>query len=212
MNANSPESIAREVVELCADCDYCRTSMGDRSCLFFNKLYLIYDNEQERNRPITSKDLRVLVDLCTMCGLCPCATVRADVRKAKDAFVARDGIAPTLRVLEDVERVGKVCGAFPKLANMFLDNEAASGLFKRIAGIHPDRKLPKLPAEGFPAWAQKRGLDQKREVAGRKVAYFAGCTAQHYFPEVAKAAVEVMEHNGMNVYVPDQKCCGMPSL
>ena len=45
---------------------------------------------------------------------------------------------------------------------------------------------------------------------GRKVAYFAGCTGKYLFPEVPKAVVEVFQHNGFEVYFPDQKCCGMP--
>jgi glycerol-3-phosphate dehydrogenase subunit C len=50
------------------------------------------------------------------------------------------------------------------------------------------------------------------ETSGRKVAYFAGCTARYYFPEVAKATVEVLERNGVAVYLPEQKCCGMPTM
>jgi glycerol-3-phosphate dehydrogenase subunit C len=47
---------------------------------------------------------------------------------------------------------------------------------------------------------------------GPKIAYFAGCTAGYLFPEVARAAVAVMGHNGISVLVPPQQCCGMPSL
>ena len=46
---------------------------------------------------------------------------------------------------------------------------------------------------------------------GRKVAYFVGCTARYMFPDVAKATVEVLERSGLSVYVPEQKCCGMPT-
>lgn len=47
---------------------------------------------------------------------------------------------------------------------------------------------------------------------GRKVAYFVGCTARYMFPEVAKATIEVLEKNEVAVYVPEQKCCGMPAF
>ncbi|HMK65352.1 MAG TPA: heterodisulfide reductase-related iron-sulfur binding cluster, partial [Thermodesulfobacteriota bacterium] len=43
-------------------------------------------------------------------------------------------------------------------------------------------------------------------------AYFAGCTGKFLFPDVPKAAVEVFENMGLEVYFPEQKCCGMPSL
>jgi glycerol-3-phosphate dehydrogenase subunit C len=181
-------------------------------CLFFHRLYQLYDREHERNEPPTPRDLRLLVDLCNMCGLCPCPDERASIRRAKDGFVERDGLKPSLRVLEDVQLVGRLCGAFPQLANRFLENQTAFGLFKRLTGIHPARKFPAIPTKSFSAWAKKRGLNRKRVTAGRKVAYFAGCSARYYFPEVAKAAVEVMERNGISVYLPEQKCCGMPSL
>ena len=212
MTDESPESITRKVIESCASCGYCLDIVDDMPCLFFHRLSQLYDKEHEGNEPVTPRDLRLLVDLCNMCGLCPCADERANVRRAKDGFVARDGLKPSLRVLEDVQLVGRLCGAFPQLANRFLENETTSGLFKRLTGIHPARKFPSIPSKGFSTWVKKRGLDQKRESAGRKVAYFAGCSARYYFPEVARAAVEVMERNGINVYLPEQKCCGMPSL
>lgn len=67
--------------------------------------------------------------------------------------------------------------------------------------------------EDFDSWAERQGLHKKHEQKkGRKVAYFPGCTGRYLFPEVPKAAVEVLRRNGIDVFVPEQKCCGMPSL
>lgn len=213
MHGGDPESLARRVIELCADCDQCRSFMEDTSCLFFPRLYRLYDQEQEQGKPATSAELKQLLDLCNMCGLCTCFNVRADIRHAKDAFVARDGLRPaTLRILEDVQLLGKACGAFPRLANGLLENKITASALKRLGGIHPERRLPRFPPKSFAAWARKRGLNEKPSAQGRKVAYFAGCTAKYFFPEVAKATVEVLEHNGVAVHCPELKCCGMPSL
>lgn len=44
----------------------------------------------------------------------------------------------------------------------------------------------------------------------RKVAYFAGCFARFHDPEgEAAATVKVLEANGVEVVVPDQRCCGI---
>ena len=212
MSKKEPEVLAREVVEQCASCDECRHLMADTPCLFFPRLFQLYDREKEKNQKITADELKKLVDLCNMCGLCTCFTVRADVREAKDAFVARDGLKPAIRILEDVQRIGQICGTFPRLANLLSEIGPVASLAKQMAGIHPKRKLPKLPLESFDRWARNRNLHQKRETTGPKVAYFAGCTARYLFPEVAKATVEVLERNGVTVYFPEQKCCGMPSL
>jgi glycerol-3-phosphate dehydrogenase subunit C len=211
-NKNAPERIARKIVMDCADCDCCRPIM-DESCLFFPELYRLYDQEVETGQKITATELRRLVEKCNFCALCPCPNIRADIIGAKTLFIERDGLKFGVRTVEDVERIGKLCGVMPGLINRLLRSEAAGGVIKEALGIHRDRKLPEFPAESFPAWARKKGLHVKVDAtAGRKVAYFAGCTARHLFPEVAKATVEVLRHNDIHVYCPDHKCCGMPSF
>ena len=49
-------------------------------------------------------------------------------------------------------------------------------------------------------------------VAKKKVAYYAGCFADYYYPEVGKATVRVLRKNGIEVVVPDQVCCGLPMM
>ncbi|MCX7965491.1 MAG: heterodisulfide reductase-related iron-sulfur binding cluster [Syntrophorhabdaceae bacterium] len=45
-----------------------------------------------------------------------------------------------------------------------------------------------------------------------KVVYFTGCFSNYYDPEIGKALVKIMERNGIEVIVPEQKCCGMPMM
>lgn len=212
MRDSTPERMARAVVDGCADCDICRYLMADTPCGLFPELYRLYDREAEREGRITAGDLKKLVELCNFCALCPCPKVRADIMRAKHAFVARDGLAPNIRILEDVERMAKICGVSPRLANSLLQGAHTGVVLKRLAGIHRERKIPLFPKENFPAWARGKGLHVRQEGKGRKVALFAGCTGQFLFPEVPKAAVNVLERNGIGVYLPEQRCCGMPSL
>jgi glycerol-3-phosphate dehydrogenase subunit C len=209
---NAPERTARKIVMDCADCDCCRPIM-DESCLFFPELYRLYDQEVETGQKTTPEELRLLVDRCNFCALCPCPNIRADIIRAKSQFTERDGLKFGVRAVEDVERIGKICGALPGLANRLLRSDLAGGMIKEALGIHRDRKMPEFPEESFTAWASKKGLHVKLNASvGRKVAYFAGCTARYIFPEVARATVEVLQHNGIEVYCPEQKCCGMPSF
>ena len=164
--------------------------------------------------PITSEELRGLLDRCNFCGQCPCPNIRAGIIEAKTQFIERDGLQFGVRTLEDVERIGRLGGAFPPLTNALFRWQPAARLFKAAAGIHPDRKIPCFPSETFPAWAAKNNLTIRRggENATHKIAYFAGCTGKFLFPEVPKAVVGIFQHNGFDVYYPEQKCCGMPSL
>lgn len=212
MSKNEPERMARKFLEDCADCDICRYLMEDTSCQVFPELYKLYDKETDQRGTITHEELKHLIELCNFCGLCPCSNVRSDIMKAKHAFVSRDGLKPTIRLLEDVERVARVCGAYPRLANMLLKGERTGEFLKKLAGLHPHRKVPEFPQESFRVWAKQHGLGIMRTSGKRKVAFFAGCTGQYLFPQVPKAAVEVLRRNGIEVYFPEQKCCGMPSL
>jgi glycerol-3-phosphate dehydrogenase subunit C len=212
MQNNTPEGTARAVIDGCADCDICRYLMEDTSCLMFPELYRLYDKAGEEKGGISPQELRRLVDLCNFCALCPCPDVRSNLMKAKHAFVHREGLKPTIRLLEDVARVARICGAFPRLAKLAFQSELMGGLLKNLAGIHPKSKVPRFPKQTFPAWARKRGLDILRSGSKRKVALFAGCTGQYLFPEVPKAVVEVLQRNGIELYYPEQRCCGMPCL
>jgi glycerol-3-phosphate dehydrogenase subunit C len=207
----SPERLARAIVETCVRCGFCRDFRDeDMPCLFFPELFRLA-SEEANGEEATPGALGHLVDLCTMCGLCCCPRMRADVRRAKDAFVARGRPGRATRVLRNVQRIGSLGGTYPRLANALLENGHVARLLKAMAGIHPERQFPRFPPESFAAWAGARKLDRQRGGAGRKVAYFHGCMAR-FFPEEAKATVEVLEHNDVEVYLPEQKCCGMPSL
>ena len=212
MKKNEPENTIRGVIDACSDCDVCRFLM-DSSCLLFLELYRLFDKEMEDGETITSDELRHLVDLCNYCALCPCPNIRADVIRAKTQFIDRDGLKFGVRTLEDVERVGKLCGAFPKLANMFSRNRFSGSFLKKTMGIHAERTIPQFPDQNFPAWVKRNRLQTKStQSARRKVAYFAGCTARYLFPDVPRAAVEVLKNSGIDVYYPEQKCCGMPTM
>jgi glycerol-3-phosphate dehydrogenase subunit C len=212
MDHNNPEKEARAVLDACSDCDVCRFLM-DTSCLFFPELYRLYDSELEGGGKVTPQELRRLVDLCNFCGQCPCPNIRAGIIEAKTQFIERDGLKFGVRTIEDVERIATLCGALPRLINALFQAKPTGGLLKAAMGIHKSRGMPRFPNEGFAEWAKKNNLTIKGgKNPARKVAYFAGCTGKYLFPEVPKAVVEVFQHNGFEVYYPEQKCCGMPPM
>ena len=212
MKDPSPESMARAVMEACADCDICRHLMEDTPCLLFPELYRLYDREARKEGTVAPEEWRKLVELCNFCAICPCPNIRSDIMKAKHAFIARDGLKPAIRLLEDVERVARICGAYPRLTNLLFQSRWSGGILRSLAGIHAERKVPEFPEESFPAWARERGLHELKGGTGRKVALFAGCTGRYLFPDVPRAVVDVLERNHVRVYVPEQCCCGMPTL
>jgi glycerol-3-phosphate dehydrogenase subunit C len=79
--------------------------------------------------------------------------------------------------------------------------------------LHIDQRVP-LPVfhvHTFRHWFEKvHRRDASALPAARPVAYFYGCATNHYEPEVGRAIVAVLEHNGFNVLLPRQVCCGLP--
>jgi glycerol-3-phosphate dehydrogenase subunit C len=43
-----------------------------------------------------------------------------------------------------------------------------------------------------------------------KIAYFHSCAGNYFERQVSKAAVMVLAHNGYDVELPEQNCCGLP--
>jgi glycerol-3-phosphate dehydrogenase subunit C len=183
----------------------------DESCLLFPKLYQLWDHARETGQPITENALLELANFCTLCGLCPCPNIRGDVIKAKAAHVKTEGMSLGGRALADIQRFARLGGLAPRLINRLLSTAPVSRAVKSLLDIHPHRQLPRIAPESFFTWARERGLTRRPRGAS-KAAYFAGCTAGYLFPGVAKAAVGVLTHNAVTVHVPDQQCCGMPTL
>ena len=208
----SAEDKLRYEISKCRNCEACR-SLVNFSCLVFPEMFSLVDQERETGEKITTDQLMHLVNLCTFCAACPCLDIRAALMEAKIEYMDKHGLKFKIRAIEDVERIGKLGGAIPQLTNFLLKNDLARGLMEKTVGIHRDRKIPGFPKENFPEWIKKRQKNIKTGTKEKKkVAYFAGCTGRYLFPEVAMAVVEVFERNGIEVYYPDQQCCGMPSL
>ncbi len=205
-----PEKAVRRVFDACSDCDSCRFLM-DRSCLLFPELYRLYDREKEENRPVGDDELLKLTELCTLCGLCPCPDIRNDVIRSKTGKVRRDGMPLSVRLLADVQAYARCSRMMPGFVNALLKIPAVAAIIKKLVRIHPSRPIPLIAPESFFDWATRKGLDRV-ENDQPKAVYFAGCTAAYFFPQVARAAVAVLEKNGINVCVPPQQCCGMPTL
>jgi glycerol-3-phosphate dehydrogenase subunit C len=210
MKPKSPEDMARAVIAACADCEVCRSMLAD-DCLLFAELYRLYDREADTGEMPSSAALRAMLARCTYCALCGCPDIRADIIEAKSRFAERDGLSFAVRLLADVARLGKLCARAPQLCNRLLQFAPAAGVVKRLAAVHASRRLPVIPSEDFTSWSRRQGLDRKPSPGGsKKVAYFAGCSGRHFFPEVPRALVQVLLAAGATVHVPEQVCCGMP--
>ncbi|EFO79799.1 sn-glycerol-3-phosphate dehydrogenase subunit C [Oscillochloris trichoides DG-6] len=154
------------------------------------------------------------VDYCSGCRVCnevcPAGVRIAELNaRARAQLVAAQGQSLRNRIIARAGLVGRLSsGPHAPLLNMGLGLRPLRWVMEQVIQIHRDAPLPPASRHTFGHWFRQRG--QRRGL--RQVVYYHGCSTQYYEPWVGQAAVAVLEHNGFEVIVPDQDCCGLPLL
>jgi len=185
------------------------------------------------SRDLRDADIDEIVDLCFQCKLCypncpytPPHEFALDFPRLllrwKAHRVRREGVPARTRLMRDTARIGKASSLVPELVNYSLGNRVVRGAMRAVLSVHPDKRMPTYHRETFPAWWKRHrpAVDAPQDLkegvttpTPLKVVLFSTCLIDYNDPAVGRAAVHVLEHNGVEVVVPDgQGCCGMPSL
>jgi FAD/FMN-containing dehydrogenase/Fe-S oxidoreductase len=153
------------------------------------------------------------LDLCLACkgckGDCP---VSVDVATYKAEFLShyyegrlRPRSAYALGLAARWVRLGSYV---PALANFLSQAPYVSDALKALAGLAPQRPVPPLARQTFRQWFAAR---QPRNVGAPPVILWPDTFNNHFFPHTARAAVEVLESAGRQVFIPGKVlCCGRP--
>lgn len=156
------------------------------------------------------------VDYCSGCrvcnDVCPTGVKIAEINARARAQIVQDrGMPLRNRLLGRNELMGKAGQYTPRIANFALHNPLSRVLAEKLVGIARKAPLPRWSLTGsFGQWMQRTRTRRLR--SDKKVVYFHGCATMYYEPFIGKAAVAVLEHNGFEVIVPPQNCCGLPML
>ncbi len=214
----------RRVADICHTCRRCYNLCPSFDVLFRALDRPEVDGEVER---LTPGDLGLFSDLCFECKLCiPHCPYYPPHRWDVDVprLVLRDRASrvqnegkPAFRdrILASVDAVGRVATFAAPVVNALNESRLARVLMEKTLGVHRDRLLPTWAGETFVRWWERRGGATEPSAAappGERVALFVTCAVNANAPEVARAAVAVLEKNGCEVVVPPQRCCGMPFL
>jgi len=118
-------------------------------------------------------------------------------------------VAPEAGVFNGIDLlVGPPCSLVPGLANLLTQTPGIRDLVKWIGGIAQERRMPPFAAQTFKDWYRRR---PRRNTDQPKVILWADTFNNHFFPETAQAAVEVLEAAGQQVIVSQEAlCCGRP--
>ncbi len=211
----------REEIERCHACGLCRnvcpvnTSLPQELASPRAKaaiLKAIITGELDK-KILRSPAIKEVLDLCINCKSCrvECPT-GADVSglcaMAKEIYVREWGIPFSQSILENMRLLGSASAELTSLADILMCTAFGRSLMEAFPGLDKRRILPRPSVPPF----------EKRKLSGkggrrRKVAYFYGCYVNFFNAEgEGAAALKVFEKNDIEVIIPRQRCCGIPSI
>ncbi len=222
---------AEEECRSCNGCGQCRTEAPERRmCPVFRathaeaaspraKANLLRDLLEKGDAAALSADaVREVADLCVNCKMCAReCPARVNVPKlmleAKAQNTAVHGLRRSDAALARAESFAWLGSALAPLVNAALGSRSVRWWLERLFGVSRRRRLPPFAARTFLRRARRRGWTVPPGGRRPRVAYFVDVFANYNDPTIAEAVVEVLHHNGVEVYVPPgQVGCGMAPL
>jgi FAD/FMN-containing dehydrogenase/Fe-S oxidoreductase len=160
-----------------------------------------------------SEYVKEALDLCLACKACKTeCPVNVDMATYKAEFLAHHyerRIRPrSAYSIGLIHRWVKLARIAPHWVNLLGRTPGFSHLMKWAGGIAQQRGLPAFAQQTFTDWFRTRA---PRNEGRQKVLLWPDTFSNNFHPEIAKAAVEVLEHAGYQVTIPQQSlCCGRP--
>src|SRR5947209_5025868 len=188
--------------------------------------------------PLKSEELDAALSNCLSCKGCTpeCpSNVNLALLKAEMLYARwrRHGLPLRERLLSNVDLLGKIGCAMPKLANRVLDSRVARVVMEKTIGLSARRSLPHYANQRFDKWFEKhavagvgdpgrvsaindRGYNSAHRVPLQKrghVILWDDTFVRYHEPHIGVAAVKVLEALGFEVVlVKNRRCCGRPAF
>src|SRR5881409_4006361 len=215
-------------VELCNGVGVCRKTLEGTMC----PSYMATKDEEHSTRgranalravlsgrlparEFTGKRLHAVMDLCLECKGCKAeCPANVDMAKLKYEFLHHyyeaHGLPLRNRLFGQIAKVNRLGSWLPGLVNWLSGLAPSRWALEKIVGIDRRRPLPSLAAEPFTDWF--RHHSPPASAPRGEVVLFNDTFTTYNVPEIARAAVEVLEAGGYRVVLVDRKCCGRPLI
>lgn len=155
------------------------------------------------------------LDLCLSCkgckGDCP---VNVDMATYKAEFLSHywEGrLRPrSAYAFGLIDKWARVSSLVPGLVNLATSTPGIREIAKLAVGMPMERSIPQFAPESFTRWFRKNRSGARIE-EDNTVLLFPDTFNNYFFPQTSRAAVEVLEHLGYQVVLPESYvCCGRP--
>jgi len=212
------EQETRRIYDICDGCRRCFNL-----CPSFNTLFDRIDAQESDVARLAAADFERVADECYYCKLCfnhcpytPPHQYEIDFPRLmvawKRQLAADRGVRWRDRLLVRTDLIGRLSSLAAPLVNRVMRLGPVRRLMEAVMGVHRDRQVLDFQRETFSRWWGRRTRAAPAGASRGKVALFASCLVNYQATDVGKATIQVLEKNGIEVVVPDQRCCGMPSF
>jgi len=161
---------------------------------------------------------------CLLCGTCqsncPSGVKVMDIfLKARAIMTGYFGLSPIKQaifrgMLVNPKLFNSLMGMGSKFQGLFtkkVDDMLGSSCARFNAPVIKDRHFNTLAPK--PLHKIVPQMDSSVGSSGLKVAFYAGCVIDKIFPHIGEAVLDVLQGEGVGVYLPaNQACCGIPAL
>ena len=215
-------------VEMCNGVGACRKTLEGTMC----PSYMATKDEEHSTRgranalravlsgrlppaEFTGRRLYEVMDLCLECKGCKAeCPANVDMAKLKYEFLHHyyqaNGLPLRNRLFGRIARMNRLGSRMPALVNWVSGLTPSRWALEKLAGIDRRRPLPSLAAQTFTDWFARR-VPPAAAPRG-EVVLFNDTFTTYNVPEIAQAAVEVLEAAGYRVVLVDRECCGRPLI
>lgn len=164
-----------------------------------------------------SEEVKDALDLCMVCkgckGDCP---VSVDMATYKSEFLAhyykKNRRPRHAYAFGFISKWAHMASVAPGPLNLLTHTGGMEAIAKKLPGMAPQRQIPKFAKQTFKDWFNRRlKKEGPKNPQGTKVILWPDTFNNYFYPDTAKAAVEVLEHAGYQVILPQKRlCCGRP--
>lgn len=206
------KSLTRSSLDHCVKCTICDTQCPVLRVtdLFSGPKYVGPQAERFRHGESVDRTL----DYCSGCGICtwscPQGVKIAEINGQARALMKEGHMPLRDRLITQTDLMGKAMTPVAPIANAALGVAPLRTAMEKVVGIHREAAMPTAQTQSFMGWWKKREKPTRRPTRG-PVVFFHGCAGGYFEVETSKQTVEVLEHLGYEVLVPDQNCCGLAS-
>lgn len=168
--------------------------------------------------------VRARLQRCLLCGSCaancPSGVDVLDIfLKARAVLAGYLGLPPLKKAVfrrmlahpKTMDRVLEFGAVFQRLFTRPVNDVVGTSCARFAAPLLADRHFRTLAA--VPFHRAHPAVDTPAGASGLRAGFFVGCLIDKIFPNVAAAALRVLEYHGVGVFLPGgQGCCGIPAV